>query len=215
MITEEWDKILNIEYQKKYFVELKKFIDNEYKNKIIYPKYDDIFRALKYTSYNDVSVVIIGQDPYHGEGEACGLAFSVNKDTKIPPSLRNIYKELYNDLGIIKKDGDLSSWAKQGVLLLNSIMTVEKDRPLSHQNKGWEVFTDNIIKSLSERKDPLVFILLGNYAKSKKILINKNNYIIESTHPSPFSANRGFIGSKIFSRTNDYLKIIKRKEIDW
>lgn len=215
MITEEWDKILNIEYQKKYFVELKKFIDNEYKNKIIYPKYDDIFRALKYTSYNDVSVVIIGQDPYHGEGEACGLAFSVNRDTKIPPSLRNIYKELYNDLGIIKKDGDLSSWAKQGVLLLNSIMTVEKDRPLSHQNKGWEVFTDNIIKSLSERKDPSVFILLGNYAKSKKILINKNNYIIESTHPSPFSANRGFIGSKIFSRTNDYLKIIKRKEIDW
>lgn len=215
MITEEWDKILNIEYQKKYFVELKKFIDNEYKNKIIYPKYDDVFRALKYTSYNDVSVVIIGQDPYHGEGEACGLAFSVNKDTKIPPSLRNIYKELYNDLGIIKKDGDLSSWAKQGVLLLNSIMTVEKDRPLSHQNKGWELFTDNIIKSLSERKDPLVFILLGNYAKSKKILINKNNYIIESTHPSPFSANRGFIGSKIFSRTNDYLKIIKRKEIDW
>src|SRR5574344_215898 len=185
MITEEWDKILNIEYQKKYFVELKKFIDNEYKNKIIYPKYDDVFRALKYTSYNDVSVVIIGQDPYHGEGEACGLAFSVNKDTKIPPSLRNIYKELYNDLGIIKKDGDLSSWAKQGVLLLNSIMTVEKDRPLSHQNKGWEVFTDNIIKSLSERKDPSVFILLGNYAKSKKILINKNNYIIESTHPSP------------------------------
>ena len=214
MINKKWDIILQDEFKKEYFKELAKFVKNEYKNKICYPKYENIFNALRYTDYDEVKVVILGQDPYHGEGEAMGLSFSVPNDIKRPPSLINILKELENDLGIVKKTNDLTSWANQGVLLLNSIMTVRKDTPLSHKEKGWEIFTDNIIKKLDERKEPMIFVLWGNYARSKKMLI-KNHMIIESSHPSPLSANRGFIGSKPFSKINLFLIKNNYKMIDW
>lgn len=201
-----WDHILYDEIQKDYYKNLGKFVKSEYRNKICYPKYEDIFNALRYTDYDDVKVVILGQDPYHGEGEAHGLAFSVLEGVKRPPSLNNIFKELSSDIGVNRTSNDLTWWAKQGVLLLNAIMSVEKDKPLSHKDKGWEIFTDNIIKYLNEREKPIVFILWGNYARSKKQLItNKNHYIIESAHPSPLSASRGFFGSKPFSKTNEFL----------
>ena len=192
------------------------FINKEYKEKIVYPPKIDILRALKLTDYNDVKVVILGQDPYHGENEANGLSFSVNEGIKLPPSLKNIYKELYDDLGITKTTGDLTSWANQGVLLLNSVLTVLKDTPTSHSKIGWQEYTDAIIKKLNEREKPIVFILWGNYARSKKNLItNKRHYIIESPHPSPFSANSGFFGSRPFSKTNEFLKKNNIKEIEW
>ena len=161
--------------------------------------------------------MILGQDPYHGVGEANGLSFSVNKNIKLPPSLKNIYKELLNDLGIDNgNNGDLTPWANQGVLLLNSILTVEKDKPASHKNLGWEIFTDAIIKKLNQKKEPIVFILWGNFAKSKISLItNPNHYIISSSHPSPFSCNYGFFGSRPFSKTNEFLKKNNQKEINW
>ena len=192
------------------------FINKEYKEKIVYPPKRDILRALKLTDYNDVKVVILGQDPYHGENEANGLSFSVNEGIKLPPSLKNIYKELYDDLGITKTTGDLTSWANQGVLLLNSVLTVLKDTPTSHSKIGWQEYTDAIIKKLNEREKPIVFILWGNYARSKKNLItNKRHYIIESPHPSPFSVNSGFFGSRPFSKTNEFLKKNNIKEIEW
>ncbi|HHW69001.1 MAG TPA: uracil-DNA glycosylase [Tenericutes bacterium] len=191
-------------------------IIKEYKNKVCYPAFDNIFNCFKYTNYDDLKVVIIGQDPYHGENEAHGLSFSVLEHCKTPPSLRNIFLELHNDLGIDRKNNNLEDWAKQGVLLLNAIMTVEKDKPLSHKNIGWENFTDKIIELISLSDKPLVFILWGNYAKSKKRLItNKKHLIIESAHPSFFSANRGFFGSKPFSKANDFLKQNNIKEIEW
>ena len=185
--------------------------------KTIFPPKDRILSALSITDYNDVKVVILGQDPYHGVGEANGLCFSVNDGVRIPPSLQNIYKELNSDLGIeIPNTGNLESWAKEGVLLLNTVLTVEKDKPASHKNIGWEIFTDSIIKKLNERMEPVVFILWGNFARSKKELItNPKHYIIESTHPSPFSANHGFFGSKPFSKTNNFLNKNNIKEIDW
>ena len=192
------------------------FINKEYKEKIVYPPKRDILRALKLTDYNDVKVVILGQDPYHGENEANGLSFSVNEGIKLPPSLKNIYKELYDDLGITKTTGDLTSWANQGVLLLNSVLTVLKDTPTSHSKIGWQEYTDAIIRKLNEREKTIVFILWGNYARSKKNLItNKRHYIIESPHPSPFSANSGFFGSRPFSKTNEFLKKNNIKEIEW
>lgn len=216
LINKDWDIVLKDEFNKSYFRDLGCFIKNEYKNKIVYPKYKDIFRALKLTDYNDVSVVILGQDPYHGVNEAHGLSFSVQEGVPIPPSLRNIFKELELDLGIKKTTTDLTSWANQGVLLLNSIMTVVKDSPLSHKARGWEIFTDKIIEKLGERQKPVVFILWGSYARSKKELIKgKNHYIIESVHPSPLSASRGFFGSKPFSKTNNFLRKNGIKEIDW
>ena len=216
LINKDWDIVLKDEFKKSYFRDLGCFIKNEYKNKIVYPKYKDIFKALKLTDYNDVSVVILGQDPYHGVNEAHGLSFSVQEGVPIPPSLRNIFKELELDLGIKKTTTDLSSWANQGVLLLNSIMTVVKDSPLSHKARGWEIFTDKIIEKLGERQKPVVFILWGSYARSKKELIKgKNHYIIESVHPSPLSASRGFFGSKPFSKTNNFLRKNGIKEIDW
>ena len=161
-------------------------------------------------------MVILGQDPYHGENEANGLSFSVNEGIKLPPSLKNIYKELYDDLGITKTTGDLTSWANQGVLLLNSVLTVLKDTPTSHSKIGWQEYTDAIIRKLNEREKTIVFILWGNYARSKKNLItNKRHYIIESPHPSPFSANSGFFGSRPFSKTNEFLKKNNIKEIEW
>ncbi len=216
LINKDWDIVLKDEFNKSYFRDLGCFIKNEYKNKIVYPKYKDIFKALKLTDYNDVSVVILGQDPYHGVNEAHGLSFSVQEGVPIPPSLRNIFKELELDLGIKKTTTDLTSWANQGVLLLNSIMTVVKDSPLSHKARGWEIFTDKIIEKLGERQKPVVFILWGSYARSKKELIKgKNHYIIESVHPSPLSASRGFFGSKPFSKTNNFLRKNGIKEIDW
>ena len=216
MTNNYWDVVLKEEYEKNYFKNIAMFINKEYKEKIVYPPKRDILRALKLTDYNDVKVVILGQDPYHGENEANGLSFSVNEGIKLPPSLKNIYKELYDDLGITKTTGDLTSWANQGVLLLNSVLTVLKDTPTSHSKIGWQEYTDAIIKKLNEREKPIVFILWGNYARSKKNLItNKRHYIIESTHPSPFSANSGFLGSRPFSKTNEFLKKNNIKEIEW
>ena len=216
MINKKWDIVLKDELNKEYFKKLGIFVKNEYKNKICYPQYKDIFNALRYTDYDEVKVVILGQDPYHGENEAHGLSFSVRDDVKRPPSLNNIFKELESDLGIVKTNNDLTNWAKQGVLLLNSIMSVVKDTPLSHKERGWEIFTDNIIKLLNEREEPMVFILWGGYARSKKKLItNKNHYIVESVHPSPLSAYNGFFGSKPFSKTNNFLKSKNITPIDW
>ena len=216
MINNKWDIVLESEYKKEYFEKLRLFIKNEYKAKVIYPEYNNIFNALRFTDYDDVKVVILGQDPYHGEGEAHGLSFSVQKGIKMPPSLRNIFKELYSDVGVTRDNTDLTDWANQGVLLLNSILTVVKDTPLSHKNKGWETFTDYIIEKLGEREKPMVFILWGSYARSKKELIkNKNHLIIESVHPSPLSARRGFFGSKPFSKTNEFLKKNNIEPIKW
>ena len=216
MTNNYWDVVLKEEYEKNYFKNIAMFINKEYKEKIVYPPKIDILRALKLTDYNDVKVVILGQDPYHGENEANGLSFSVNEGIKLPPSLKNIYKELYDDLGITKTTGDLTSWANQGVLLLNSVLTVLKDTPTSHSKIGWQEYTDAIIRKLNEREKTIVFILWGNYARSKKNLItNKRHYIIESTHPSPFSANSGFFGSRPFSKTNEFLKKNNIKEIEW
>lgn len=216
MINKKWDVILANEFKKPYFKELGIFVKDEYKRKIIYPKYSNIFNSLRYTDYDEVKVVILGQDPYHGENEAHGLSFSVMDNVPRPPSLVNIFKELENDLNIRKQGNNLESWARQGVLLLNSIMTVEKDRPLSHKNKGWEIFTDNIISLLNKREKPVVFVLWGSYARSKKELITNNrHYIIESVHPSPLSANRGFFGSKPFSKINNFLEKNNIEKIKW
>lgn len=216
MINKSWDKILKKDFESDYFKKLGIFVKTEYKHKIIYPKYENIFNALRYTDYDDVKVVILGQDPYHGENEAHGLSFSVQKGVKRPPSLNNIFKELYDDLKIKRDNNDLTDWAKQGVLLLNAIMTVVKDSPLSHKEKGWEIFTDNIIKYLNEREKPIVFVLWGSFARSKKMLItNKQHLILESPHPSPLSANRGFFGSKPFSKINKFLIKNNETPIEW
>lgn len=217
MIGNDWDQELSIIWNSKGFHNFLNIIDNEYNTKTIYPPKDEVFNALKYTPYKDVKVVIVGQDPYHGEGEAMGLSFSVNDGVKIPPSLKNIYKELYDDLGIEPATtGNLTNWAKQGVLLLNSTLTVVKDQANSHANIGWNLFTDYIIKKINAKDSPVVFILWGNFAKSKKVYItNPKHIIIESTHPSPFSASSGFFGSRPFSRTNDFLIKTNQKPIDW
>lgn len=216
MINKKWDIVLKDELKKDYFKNLGIFVKNEYKTKTVFPPYQNIFDALRFTDYDDVKVVILGQDPYHGMGEAHGLSFSVKENVNMPPSLQNIFKELYNDLGIKRTKSDLTDWAKQGVLLLNSIMTVVKDTPLSHKNKGWEIFTDNIISKLNDREEPVIFVLWGSFARSKKELItNSRHKIIESVHPSPLSANRGFFGSKPFSKINKYLKEFNKEEIKW
>ena len=212
-----WDKILQEEYKKDYFKKIVDFINKEYKEKICYPPKSRILRALSLTDYDNVKVVILGQDPYHGVNEANGLAFAVSNGVKLPPSLQNIYKELYDDLKLPPANvGNLECWAKEGVLLLNAVLTVEKDKAASHKDIGWQNFTDAIIKRINELDRPIVFILWGNFARSKKALItNPKHYIIESTHPSPFSAYHGFFGSKPFSKTNNFLKEKGIKEIDW
>ncbi len=216
MINKNWNIVLKDEMEKEYFKKLVLFLKNEYRKKEIFPPYNNIFAALRYTDYDKVKVVILGQDPYHGLGEAHGLSFSVKNNVKMPPSLRNIFQELYLDLNIKRTNTDLTDWAKQGVLLLNSIMTVEKDKPLSHKNKGWEIFTDNIIRVLNNRTDPVIFVLWGNFARGKKALItNKNHKIIESAHPSPLSASRGFFNSKPFSKINYYLETMHKSKINW
>lgn len=216
MINKKWDVVLKPEFESDYFKKLGMFVKSEYSKKRVYPKYGDIFNALRFTDYEDVKVVILGQDPYHGYNEAHGLSFSVLEGVKRPPSLDNIFKELYDDLGIKRSDNNLKDWALQGVLLLNSIMTVIADRPLSHKGIGWEIFTDNVIKYLNNREKPVVFILWGNFARSKKSLItNKQHYIIESAHPSPLSASRGFFGSKPFSKCNAFLVKNGMEKINW
>lgn len=217
MIGNNWDKALSVVWNSPGFNKFYNNILDLYESKTIFPKKEDIFNALKLTDFNNVKVVIMGQDPYHGIGEAHGLSFSVQKGIKIPPSLQNIYKELESDLGVPPKNhGDLSGWAKEGVLLLNSVLTVEMDKPASHKGMGWELLTDYIIKILNTKDDPIVFILWGNFAREKKKYItNKNHLIIESPHPSPFSARSGFFGSKPFSKTNEFLIKNKKEPIDW
>ena len=217
MIGNKWDNELKIIWDSPGFNSFYNNILKLYNEKTIFPLKENIFNALKLTDYDNVKVVIMGQDPYHGEGEAHGLSFSVQKGIKIPPSLQNIYKELYSDLAIPPKEhGELTGWAKQGVLLLNSVLTVEKDKPSSHKGMGWELFTDYVIKKLNTKDDPIVFILWGNFAKSKKKYItNPKHLVIESAHPSPFSAYNGFFGSKPFSKTNEFLIKNKKEPIDW
>lgn len=217
MIGNDWDQKLDVIWNSPGFQKFYKMIMAEYDKKTIYPPKDYIFNALKLTSYKDTKVVIVGQDPYHGEHQAHGLSFSVQKGVKLPPSLQNIYKELESDLGILPRtDGDLTGWAKQGVLMLNAVLTVEKDKAASHRNLGWEPMTDYIIKLLNKKDEPVVFILWGNFAKEKaKLITNPNHYIIISPHPSPFSAYSGFFGSKPFSKTNEFLISKKMQPIDW
>ena len=217
MIGNDWDIILKLEFEKDYFKKLLSIINNEYKLKTIYPNKTDIFKAFRNTSYQDTKVVILGQDPYHGINQAEGLSFSVKTGIQKPPSLQNIFKELQNDLGYkIPESGSLVPWTKEGVLLLNTVLTAEANKPASHKDLGWEIFTDEVIKKLNEKDSPVVFILWGSFARSKKNLItNKNHYIIESTHPSPFSAYNGFFGSKPFSKTNNFLISHNLKPINW
>ena len=216
-IKNDWDEKLSTIWNSHGFHNFLTMIENEYQTKIVYPEKTDIFNALKQTPYEKVKVVIVGQDPYHGKGEAHGLSFSVQKGIKCPPSLKNIYKELENDLGIKSPDcGDLTKWAKEGVLLLNASLTVVKDTPNSHKDIGWTLLTDTIIKYLNLKDEPVVFILWGNFARGKKQFItNLKHLVIESTHPSPFSANNGFFGSKPFSKTNKFLEQNKIQPIDW
>ena len=216
MFHNSWDEILQEEFKKSYFKHIKDFVKNERLNKIIYPPAEDLFNAFKLTDFNNIKVVILGQDPYHGEREAMGLSFSVRRGVRTPPSLRNIFKELKDDLGKDRDNTDLSDWAKQGVFLLNAVLTVEKDKANSHKDIGWEIFTDFVIKEINDKLDNVVFILWGRQARDKKSLItNPNHYIIESAHPSPLSAYNGFFGSKPFSKTNNYLKEHNKKEITW
>lgn len=213
----DWQELLKGEMEKDYYIKLKDFLVEEYKTQTVYPEVGNIFNALDYTSYKDTKVVILGQDPYHGPNQSYGLAFSVKPGVKIPPSLRNIYKELKEDLGCyIPNNGCLTKWAKEGVLLLNTSFTVRDGEANSHRKIGWEIFTDNIIKLLNEREDPIVFILWGNNAIKKEILItNERHHIIRSVHPSPLAASRGFFGSKPFSKANKFLESTGERPIDW
>lgn len=217
ILKNNWNNLLKDEFEKDYYTDLHNFLVKEYKTKTIYPNMYDIFNALHYTDYDKVKVVILGQDPYHGPKQAHGLSFSVLPGVPAPPSLKNIFKELNSDLGCyIPNNGYLKSWADQGVLLLNTVLTVRAGTPNSHKNKGWETFTDKVISVLNEREDPVIFILWGNNAIAKKKLItNKNHFILQSVHPSPLSASRGFFGSKPFSKTNEILKSIGKTPIDW
>jgi uracil-DNA glycosylase len=217
-IAKSWHPLFRKEFDKPYFIKLTDFVRNEYKSSICYPKGSQIFNAFNLCSFNDLKVVIIGQDPYHGEGQAHGLCFSVPEGIPHPPSLINIFKEIEADLQIpYPKSGNLESWAKQGVLLLNATLTVKKGQPGSHQKKGWEQFTDTVISLISDKKENVVFLLWGGFAKKKAALIDsKKHYILTSGHPSPLSANRGYwFGNKHFSKTNDYLKENKLKVISW
>ena len=216
-ITNDWLELLNDQFEMDYYKDLREFLIKEYGSSTIYPDKYDIFNALNYTAYKDVKVVILGQDPYHEPNQAHGLSFSVKPGVTIPPSLANIYKELRDDLGCsIPNNGYLKKWADQGVLLLNTSLTVRAKEANSHRNKGWEIFTDVIISLLNKRDKPIVFILWGNNAISKeKLITNKKHYIIKSPHPSPLSVYRGFWGSKPFSKTNNFLESVGEEPIDW
>lgn len=216
-IEPSWKKVLNKEFEKPYFIELSDFVLEEYVKNKIYPPPKDIFRSFDLCPFDKVKVVILGQDPYHGSKQANGLAFAVDESIALPPSLQNIFKEIESDLGIIpEKSGDLTRLAKQGVLLLNATLTVRAQTPGSHQKKGWEIFTDTVIKALSEEREHIVFMLWGNYAKNKGTIIDRNKHLVlEAAHPSPFSAYSGFFGCKHFSKANAYLKNHELEEIDW
>ncbi|MBS1487002.1 MAG: uracil-DNA glycosylase [Bacteroidetes bacterium] len=216
-ISTSWRQRLQLEFEKDYFRHLTDFVKNEYQTQTVYPPGREIFHAFDSCPFEEVRVVIIGQDPYHGPGQANGLCFSVRDGVRQPPSLVNIFKELLRDTGKpIPPSGDLDRWAQQGVLLLNATLTVRASTPGSHQNKGWETFTDAVIKMLSDEKEDLVFLLWGAYAQKKGEVINRSKHLVlMSAHPSPFSADRGFFGNKHFSKTNDYLRSKGLKEIDW
>ena len=216
-IGNKWDEVLAGEFEKEYYLKLRQFLIEEYKTRTIYPGMHDMFNALRYTSYEDVKAVILGQDPYHGPGQAHGMSFSVQKGVKQPPSLVNIFKEMKDDLGIDPPDhGCLVKWAEQGVLLLNTCLTVREHQANSHKGKGWEIFTDRVIELLNEREKPIVFILWGANAKSKAQLITgKQHLILEGAHPSPFSAYHGFFGGQYFSKANTFLTEKGEGPIDW
>lgn len=213
----DWDEIMAGEFEKPYYLELRSFLKNEYFTREIYPHMNNIFNAMKHTPYNSVKAVIIGQDPYHEPNQAHGLCFSVQKGCQIPPSLQNIYKEIYNDLGIPPAPhGELYKWADNGVLLLNNVLTVRRGQANSHKGKGWEIFTDEVIKKLNEREKPMVFLLWGSNARTKKQLItNRNHLVLEAAHPSPLSAHNGFFGCRHFSKCNDFLAENGIEPVDW
>lgn len=216
-MAEDWNRLFQVEFKQPYFQQLQMFLEQEYANETVYPPKSQIWTAFDFTPFQDVSVVILGQDPYHGPGQAHGLSFSVNEDVSIPPSLRNMFKELVEDIHCeMPETGILTGWAKQGVLLLNTVLTVRKGEAHSHKNKGWEQFTDAVIRHLSNREKRIVFILWGKPAQAKKKLIDLNKHaVIESTHPSPLSAYRGFLGSRPYSKTNDLLKSWGQQPISW
>lgn len=216
-IAASWKEKLNNEFEKDYFKQLTDFVKTEYQSGTTYPPGKEIFRAFDCCEFDQVKVVIIGQDPYHGPGQANGLCFSVRDGVRMPPSLVNIFKEIQQDLGKpMPVSGDLERWARQGVLLLNATLTVRAGSPGSHQNKGWESFTDSVIKKISEEKENIVFLLWGAYAQKKGEIINRNKHmVLMSAHPSPFSADRGFFGCKHFSKANQYLKSKGLPEIEW
>lgn len=217
MIGNDWDSVLADEFKKDYFLEIKDFVDEEYESKTVYPPYEEIFNAFKLTPLSDVKVVILGQDPYHEPGQAHGLAFSTPEGRPIPKSLKNIFKEINEEYDYpVPESGCLESWAKQGVFLLNTVLTVEKGNANSHSKCGWQTFTDNVIKILDGQAQPIVFLLWGKQAEKKKELINNPNHLVLVTsHPSPFSARRGFFGSNHFKLANEFLKENKKEEIDW
>lgn len=216
-IGNDWDTILDGEFEKDYYQRLRTFLIKEYKTQTVYPNMYDIFNALKFTSYKEVKAVILGQDPYHQPGQAHGLCFSVQKPVPPPPSLVNIFQELKDDLGIEPPNhGCLESWAKNGVLLLNTVLTVRRGQPNSHKGKGWEIFTDRVIKLLNDREDPMVFILWGGNARAKKALITNNRHLIlEGAHPGPLGAGRGFWGKQYFSKTNAFLRRFGKDPVEW
>lgn len=216
-LMNDWTSLLHEEFEQPYYKGLRDFLAEEYRSAAVYPRIDDIFNALHYTSYEGTKAVIIGQDPYHGAGQAHGLSFSVQPGMKVPPSLQNIFKELREDLGCdIPDHGSLVSWAQQGVLLLNNVLTVQEGQPASHQGKGWERFTDAIIHSLNKRQQPVVFVLWGKHAQEKAAAIDESRHcIIRSPHPSPFAARKGFFGSQPFSRVNGFLRQLGVDEVDW
>lgn len=212
-----WQDHFQREYDKEYYQNLCSFLQEEMKKFTIFPPYELWFNAFQYCDFHDISVVILGQDPYHNDGQANGLCFSVNDTVKMPPSLKNIFKEIYDDIGgIPPQTGNLIRWAKQGVLLMNAALTVRAYTPASHQNHGWEIFTDSIIKKISDEKNHVVFLLWGSYAQKKSVFIDTTKHLIlTSPHPSPLSAYKGFFGNKHFSKTNNYLKSIGKKGIEW
>ena len=216
-IGNEWDDLLRDEFQKEYYLKLREFLKKEYFTQKIYPNMYDIFNALKYTSYSDVKAVIIGQDPYHGPGQAHGLCFSVQKGVAIPPSLQNIYKEIYSDLGIPPANhGYLKKWADSGVLLMNTVLTVREGQANSHKGMGWEIFTDKVIEILDRREKPIVFLLWGGNAKQKlRLITNPAHLILQAAHPSPLSAFNGFFGCRHFSKTNQFLEEHGMEPVDW
>ncbi|SDN75295.1 Uracil-DNA glycosylase [Paenibacillus sp. yr247] len=216
-LMNDWASLLDSEFEEPYFQALHEFLADEYLTQTIFPEQNEIFNALHFTSYAETKVVILGQDPYHGRGQAHGLSFSVKPGISTPPSLQNMYKELQSDLGCyIPDNGYLKKWAEQGVLLLNTVLTVRAELPNSHKGKGWERFTDKVIRTLSEREQPVIFVLWGSHAQAKQSLIDTTkHFIIKSVHPSPLSSYRGFFGSKPFSQANAFLRDLGSSEIDW